>query len=147
MESESKTLAFGALLFTILVFGSTAVSPQVDASELVYQPVNPNFGGNPFNGQYLLNSATLQNQYLDDSGPTRRDPLAEFTTTLQRRLLSELAGQITDAIFGEDAAESGTITVGDTTVDFERIGDQVRLQITDAATGNETVIELPVPSF
>lgn len=148
MEAEPKTLAFRAIFFTILVFGSTAVLRHVDASELVYRPVNPSFGGNPFNGQYLLNNATLQNQHLDDdSSRPRRDPLAEFTRTLQRRLLSNLASQITDAIFGEEAADSGSFTVGDTSIDFQRDGDVVVLQIVDAATGNETVIEVPAPQF
>jgi len=135
-------------LSAVASFGLAMALGPAEGSELRYTPVNPNFGGNPFNGQYLLNSATLQNQYLDDdSGRRRRDPLADFTNTLQRRLLSSLASDITDAIFGEDAEDSGNITVGDTTIDWDRVGDQVVLLISDAATGNETQIELPVPEF
>ena len=37
------------------------LAQQASASELVYQPINPAFGGNPFNGPFLLETATLQN--------------------------------------------------------------------------------------
>jgi len=32
------------------------------ASELVYHPVNPTFGGNPLNGSFLLSTAQAQGQ-------------------------------------------------------------------------------------
>ena len=35
------------------------------ATELVYTPVNPAFGGNPLNGTWLLNNAQAQNDYDD----------------------------------------------------------------------------------
>lgn len=43
------------LLFTPLAWGGN----------MVFQFVNPNFGGNPNNGAYLLNSAQAQNSYKD----------------------------------------------------------------------------------
>jgi hypothetical protein len=38
------------------------------AEDLIYQPVNPGFGGNPDIFNYLLNTAQIQNQYLPSSG-------------------------------------------------------------------------------
>jgi len=138
---------FGCLLASPLLPGSAT------AGELVYQPVNPSFGGDPLNGSFLLNSAQIQNQHKDDgsgrSGFDRSepDPLAEFTESLQRRLLSTLSSQIVDAIYGEDQQDSGTFRVGDTVVEFETIGDQVEVVISDLATGGETQISLPQPQF
>ena len=37
------------------------LAQQASASELVYQPINPAFGGNPFNGPFLIETETLQN--------------------------------------------------------------------------------------
>ncbi|TVV76780.1 curli assembly protein CsgF, partial [Sphingomonas solaris] len=34
-------------------------------AEIVYQPVNPSFGGNPFNSSHLLGIANAQNDYKD----------------------------------------------------------------------------------
>ena len=38
---------------------------QAQATELVYTPVNPSFGGNPLNGTWLLNNAQAQNDHDD----------------------------------------------------------------------------------
>ena len=44
---------------TVLVVGASATAL---ASELVYHPVNPTFGGNPLNGAALLSQAQAQGE-------------------------------------------------------------------------------------
>ncbi len=39
-----------------------------DAGQLVYSPVNPSFGGSPFNGDYLLNNSVIQNDKISTDG-------------------------------------------------------------------------------
>src|ERR1700761_8146477 len=39
----------------------TSVAPAM-ASEMVYHPVNPTFGGNPLNGSFLLSTAQAQGE-------------------------------------------------------------------------------------
>src|ERR1700759_2151810 len=41
------------------VLGANAAAPAA-ASEMVYHPVNPTFGGNPLNGSFLLSTAQAQ---------------------------------------------------------------------------------------
>ena len=36
------------------------------ATELVYTPINPSFGGNPANGQFLRGIAQAQNSFTED---------------------------------------------------------------------------------
>src|ERR1700749_5264946 len=43
------------------VLGANAAAPAA-ASELVYHPVNPTFGGNPLNGSFLLSTAQAQGE-------------------------------------------------------------------------------------
>tara|TARA_R110002012_G_scaffold47399_1_gene124199 strand:- start:3955 stop:4260 length:306 start_codon:yes stop_codon:yes gene_type:complete len=52
-------------LAIIAIAGTTA-----GAGELLYNPINPGFGGNPNNIDYLLNLAEIQNEFLEsaDSG-------------------------------------------------------------------------------
>jgi curli production assembly/transport component CsgF len=59
------------------VFGALSLSGSAFASEQVYHPVNPTFGGNPLNGGFLLSTAQAQgngvksgNQGPDLSGLT-----------------------------------------------------------------------------
>lgn len=52
-------------LAIIVLAGTTA-----GAGELLYNPINPGFGGNPNNIDYLLNLAEIQNEFVEtaDSG-------------------------------------------------------------------------------
>lgn len=116
----------------------------VDASELVYTPINPSFGGNPFYSAHLLGIATAQNKYKDPTAITSSDPASQFLRTLQSRLLSSLATQITDVIFGENAQDSGLIRFGEQEISFVRGVDSVTLTITNNADGSTTVIVVPL---
>lgn len=124
----------------ILIFGSVAVTP-VSAGDLKYRPTNPNFGGSPFNGDFLLNQARIQNQFEEPE----EDLLERFDRDLTRRLLNRAAGEIEDRLFGESPEESGTIPLGDLRIDFERIGGTIFLRIVDLLTGGVTEIEVPAP--
>jgi curli production assembly/transport component CsgF len=48
-------------LFAIAALGAT-VGSAATASEIVYHPVNPTFGGNPLNGSALLSQAQAQGE-------------------------------------------------------------------------------------
>lgn len=119
-----------------------AVSPAAMAQDLSYQPINPSFGGNPFNSAHLLGLAGAQNNYRDPS--VTQDSEAEiFAKQLQSRLLSALSSQVVDAIFGENPQQSGTIQFGNQSIKFDRGLDSVTLTITDTATGGVTTIVIP----
>ena len=127
------------MLLALTLLGAPAL-----ATELVYQPVNPHFGGNPLNGVFLLNEAQVQNGFKD---PDRRrfddDPAAEFTRVLQSRLLSALANQVVEALFGENPQDSGQIVFGSQTLTFNRGVEMITIEIVDTATGAVTLIEVP----
>lgn len=141
MSNSPKLLATIAAL---LICGSAA------ASELVYQPVNPSFGGNPFNSSHLLGIANAQNDYdapgsSGSAGSRIGDSQADlFVRQLQSRLLSGLATQVTDAIFGPNPQERGTITFGSQQITFVRGVESIALTIFDSDTGTTTEVSVPV---
>ena len=116
------------------------------AQELVYEPVNPSFGGNPFNSSHLLALANAQDKTEPpNSDDPRSNPQADlFVRQLQSRLLSGLAAEVTDAIFGENPQESGRVVFGDQTIEFVRGLDSITLTIFDAATGTTTEVVIPL---
>lgn len=134
---------------------ATLVAPTV-AQDLVYTPVNPSFGGNPLNSSHLLSLANAQRDATasdskkntgggggdDDTGGGGDSDVDLFIRQLQGRLLSALASQVTEAIFGDNPQDRGTIKFGDTTVEFERTTDSITLRITDG-DGTVTVITVP----
>lgn len=145
--------SFVFLSMTCLGLGSAS------AVDLVYTPTNPSFGGNPLNSSHLLAIAGAQkNATASDykkpadtsstgsgSGSTSsRDSDADlFVRQLQGRLLSALASQVTDAIFGQNPQDNGTVQFGDTTVTFERSLTSIRLRIQNSADGTVTDIVVP----
>ncbi|KPQ31185.1 MAG: Type VIII secretion system (T8SS), CsgF protein [Halomonas sp. HL-93] len=147
MGKRERWLAVGAMV-------AVAVAGQVSAQDLVYRPVNPSFGGNPMNSQHLLSTASAQRtatasdaRQSDGDTPGTPSPGSSdadlFVRQLQGRLLSALAAEVTDAIFGTDPQESGTVTFGTTTVTFERSLEEIRLEIADNLEGSVTEIIVP----
>lgn len=140
IDSAHCNASIVAALYVAFIY---CIQPAV-ASELVYAPTNPSFGGNPFNSSHLLGVAAAQNKYKDPSTVDSSDPAAQFIRTLQSRLLSALATQITDVIFGENAQDSGIIRFGDQEVSFVRGVDSVQLTISNLADGSVTDIIVPL---
>lgn len=114
--------------------------------DLVYTPVNPSFGGNPFYSDHLRALAELQNEHdgRSDRSSLSRTPADQFVSQLQSRLLSSLAGEVNEAIFGENAADSGRIEFGDQVITFERGLEAVRLTIENTADGSTTNVSIPL---
>jgi curli production assembly/transport component CsgF len=131
-----------ALILALGVAGAVVAGPAV-AQDIVYQPIDPSFGGNPFNSAHLLGIANAQNDYKDPSAQQSNSQADVFARQLQSRLLSALSSQIVDAIFGENPQESGTISFGGQTIDFVRSLTEVTLNITDDTTGEVTTIVIP----
>ena len=113
------------------------------AGELVYTPINPSFGGNPFNSSHLLGIANAQNKFKDPSSTSNSSQADIFARQLQSRLLSALSSQIVDAIFGDNAQDHGTVDFGGQTIEWVRDLDQVTLNITNNDTGEVTTISIP----
>lgn len=146
-----RKLLLGVLALALL----TMEAGPLQASDLVYTPINPSFGGNPGNSNHLFAVANAQKSAtafdskssLSGSGSggsgsgAGTSSASLFVAQLQGRLLSALASQVTDAIFGENPQDHGTVTFGDTTVVFDNTGTAITLTITDP-TG-VTVISVP----
>ena len=129
------------------------------AGDLVYTPVNPSFGGSPLNSSHLFATANAQRKAtasdadddlvtrgtIDDGDSEGNADADLFARLLQSRLLSALASQVTEAIFGENPQDQGTVTFGETTVTFTRTFDSIRLLIVDNTDG--TVTEIVVPQL
>jgi len=117
------------------------------ASELVYKPINPSFGGNPLNGNFLLGKASAQNKH---KAPIAKKSYAEkFQESLERAYISKMVREITDMAFGE---ESDSNIFGEDSIfssgDYEILvltsnPDAITVQITNTITGEVTVIEIP----
>ena len=111
------------------------------ATELVYTPVNPAFGGNPLNGTWLLNNAQAQNDYDDpdlkdrSSAFTGTTALERFSNQLESRMLSQLLDNISNGSTGSMATDAFLIDVIDDS-------GALSIKVTDRATGEISIIEV-----
>ena len=130
-------------IFTVATVAGLSISTAAAGQDLSYKPVNPSFGGNPFNSAHLLGIANAQNDFKDPDAKDSGSQADIFARQLQSRLLSALSSQIVDAIFGENPQDHGTIKFGGQTIEFVRGLDEVTLTITDDGTGEVTTIVIP----
>ncbi len=133
----------GAFIVGAAAALSLSLAGAASAQQLVYTPINPAFGGNPFNSTQLEADAATQNQYRSNGATAPQQTQAQlFASELQSQLLGDLANQVAQAIFGPNAQSSGTYSFGGETVTFVRELGEITVTITDA-TGAQTVIKLP----
>lgn len=127
-----------------LVAGAFLCASPVFAQDVVYRPISPTFGGNPFNSNHVLGVANANNDTRDPRAASTNSQADIFARQLQSRLLSALSSQIVDAIFGDNPQEQGIISFGGQTIEFFRSLDEVTLIIRNDETGEETRIVVPL---
>jgi len=120
-----------------------ACASPASAQQQVYTPINPSFGGNPFNSAHLLGIANAQNNFKDPNAPSSGSQSQIFANQLQSRLLAALSNNIVNEIFGPNALNNGTIDFGGQTISWVNELGQITVTITDDASGQSTTIVVP----
>lgn len=127
----------------------TTFSFCTSATEIIYTPINPSFGGNPLNATMLLSKAQAQNKH---KAPTVEKGYAEqFQETLERTYLNQMVREITDMAFGEDIENSifdqdSIFMSGDYQIEvITSTTDTITVKITNII--DDTVVIIEVPRF
>jgi curli production assembly/transport component CsgF len=115
------------------LLGAALLASGAGASELVYTPVNPSFGGSPLNGGWLLGNAQAQDDHKDPDAINRSSlpggsTLSRFTSQLEATLLSQMLGKVRDG-------NTGSLTTDDFIVNLINDSGILTVQITDRLTG------------
>ena len=132
------------MLFTAWVLMGLMAS-LAQAGELTYNPINPNFGGNPLNGGLLLNSAQIQNDHEDPN----RQPFPSFSDSFEDRVdrlvLNQIARGLLGSVFDSTTGEliPGTIDTGISTIVITDLGTELEIVITNNETGEMTTVRVP----
>ncbi|ELR71922.1 Curli production assembly/transport component CsgF [Fulvivirga imtechensis AK7] len=131
-----------SVTLTILL---TIFLQNVYSQDLVYKPVNPAFGGDSFNYQWLLSSAQEQNDFKEKTNLNflNQDPLKQFEQDLNRQILSQISRRLVTDVFGEEGLKDGTFEIGGFQIEINSRGDGIHIDILDSSNGNETSIIVP----
>ncbi|RFN59961.1 curli production assembly/transport component CsgF [Marixanthomonas ophiurae] len=112
--------------------------------QLVYKPVNPNFGGDPFNYQMLLSSADAQNTFKDPSlQEDEQSELDAFKESLNRQLLDQISSQLLIEQLGDDVLAPGTSNFGSLELEVYESSEGLVINILDTSNGDQTQIVVP----
>jgi len=139
MKNSLILSSLTALFLLLMSSGGTA-------QDLVYKPINPAFGGETFNYQWMLNSAQAQNLIEEpesDIFNNRNSSLEDFAESLNRQLLSQISRQVVTSQFGEAGLEEGSYTVGNFQIEVNNTTEGLSITILDTALGEQTQVIIP----
>jgi curli production assembly/transport component CsgF len=146
-----------SILGLTCAFIGSALSSGITAAELTHTFVNPDFGGSPLNGSYLLSNASAQNNHTakPKTTPTtastnaatavaKQTDAERFQQLVNNLVLSTLAGRVVEQSLGESGVpESGTINTGVNTITIQAVEGGTQVTIVDNNTGGKSVITIP----
>jgi curli production assembly/transport component CsgF len=118
------------------------------ATEMVYTPHNPSFGGNPLNGPVLMTSASTTRKHKDPEAELnklnqKKSPLDQFNETLERSILSQLSNATASRVISDGKLIPGTIDTGNFTISINDLGGgMLQVTTTDKVTGATTAFQV-----
>tara|TARA_R110002020_G_scaffold74722_3_gene190909 strand:+ start:6167 stop:6580 length:414 start_codon:yes stop_codon:yes gene_type:complete len=126
---------------SLIIIGlGLVLTVTAQAGELIYKPLNPSFGGDPFVGSYLLGKAQAQDTNKDPN--TRSFQSLSSTERLLQNLESRLISQlISDVSRGEvsegsfDSDEFGVVVSDNSGQLIVRVVDKITGDVTEISVG------------
>jgi curli production assembly/transport component CsgF len=131
------------IFLAMIIFGTTCIAQQFS-----YKPVNPAFGGDTFNYNWLLSSATSQNGFKEPAeASTAQSALERFGTTLNQQVLSQISRSLLAQQLGSfgNFSQEGSFIFGSLNVEVFETLEGLVVNILDTLTGEETQIIIPNP--
>ena len=147
-------------LVSIFLISILAVSPNVQAQEIVHKFKNPSFSGQGTGAHYLTieNQEHSRKKAIEEALESARKAaereadnttLAKFIRNLESRIYAQMAKQLVESMFSNDnPVRFGSFVLEGSTITYEVItGDDgteyIRMTIVDS-DGTETIIEIPI---
>jgi len=151
-----------ATLATLFVVSILAVSPNINAADIVHQFKNPSFSGIGTGAHYLTieNQEHSRKKAIKDAMEAARKAaereaenttMAKFIRNLESRIYAQLSKQLVESMFSnDDAVRFGSFVLEGNTVTYEVITnadgtEYIKMTIV-MDDGTTTVLEIPIGS-
>lgn len=127
-------------------------------AELAHQFKSPSFSGVGYSShvQTIENTERTRRESIesaklqaakDAAAAANNTNLVKFLNNFESRVYAQLSTQLVNNLFGENPQNTGTVLVGNNTINYSKTGEEIRLTVTDKVTGNVTEITIPVGQF
>ncbi len=133
---KTNTIVAMISVASAMLLGSVSVG---FASEMIYTPTNPSFGGYSGNSPHLLSVANAINDYKappSSNGFEETSPLDRLASSLESRLLSQLLADI------GTGNTTGSLVTETFTLNVQEEGQGLAVIIVDNETGESTQISV-----
>jgi curli production assembly/transport component CsgF len=143
-----------ACFYEGILLASLLVSNPSWGGELTHGFVNPDFGGSPLNGAYLLSNASAQNDHTPKtptsalaglSGSAQKNSAELFAEQVNSLVMSSVAYRVVNQAFGQSGPlpNGSSLNTGINTVSVDYYDGGVRVTVIDNKTGGRSVIDIP----
>jgi curli production assembly/transport component CsgF len=129
----------------MMCFVTALAAAPAQASELVYVPTNPSFGGSPMNANGLLSAAQLTNKHKDpEVVASKKTGLQQFADLLERSILGQLSAAATSGVMGAGGKlQPGIVETGNFRIEIVDAGGGLLIvTTTDKLTGASTSFQV-----
>lgn len=124
------------IVVTLCTIG-LGIGASANASEMVYTPVNPNFGGNPGNAIMLQQEAAANTHFKGHKyDPPILNSIQQLQQTITNSLYSQIASKISTNL--GNGQTSGSFQVGNSTVFYSDDGVNTTITINNNHGGSTT---------
>jgi len=124
-------------LLIAVIFLHALFQVTTQAQDFVYKHINPAFGENPYNYNWLLGQAEAQYMYEEQPEMEEEDTLANFQQDLNNQILNEVISQQNQNQFGERGLTEDFIQFGFYKIDVSPISKGTQIRIIDLYPGSE----------
>ncbi len=138
MTLKDKYFSF---TFILLFLTTVAFSQQFS-----YKPLNPAFGGDSFNYNWLLSSANSQNKLTaPGSERAQQSELEQFGANINRQILSQISRILLQQQLGGlgNLDQEGTFTFGTLNIEIFNGLEGLVINILDTSTGEQSQVIVP----
>ena len=119
-----------------LFLSGVMISGSILASELIYNPVNPSFGGHYGNSSHLLGVASAINDYKAPSSGSlyeEESAIDRLASSLESRLISQLLADV-------GSGNTGQLVTDDFIINISDDSGSLVIQLVDKETGETAEI-------
>ena len=121
---------------TLILLSGIMLTGSVLASEMIYTPVNPSFGGYYGNSSHLLGVANAINDYKASSSSSayeEESDIERLASSLESRLISQLLADV-------GSGNTGQLVTDDYIINISDDSGSLVIQLVDIETGDTAEI-------
>ena len=138
-------------IISLILISNTAYAEQS------FQFKSPSFTGIGYSShvQTIENTETTRKSAIDAArlqsakdaaAEAKNNNLTKFLNNFESRVYAQLSTQLVNNLFGENAQNSGTVTIEGNTIQYTKTADLISLTVT-GADGNITQVQIPIGQF